>query len=438
MAADPSVKEKAWVEVQKKAFTHWVNTFLEKRAMKIQKSLVEDFSDGITIINFLELLRNKKLDKKYNPNPKMRPILIENTHLALQFLKDHGLEPKYITISAEDFVDKKETLLLGFLWMLFRKFRIAKIAGAEDKSEEEGLLIWCRKVTEGYEGVNIKNFKEGFNDGLAWLAMVDKFTESKVIKYNDMLEENSTLENIEQAFQLAEKHLGVPHLIDAKDLMEGHADERSVILYTSLFFHAFMTQEEKLKEKRQLESEFSSKKQKMSEEMQALQAQIEAVKKEKLELEKSLEDLKRLNMEMKEKYEKELHEKDDLMEKLEREKEDLENQIREWKAKFNKLKENADERSQLENRALDVLRKNLVEHLNDINTWKDYLEQDRKSHVPETPVIRDEKEVKDRAFEDQVTFLKGALDSENKKLEVLLKQREIDRTAGGAKKSSKK
>lgn len=419
---DQSIKDKAWEEVQKKAFTHWVNTFLEKRAMKIQKSLSEDFADGVTIINFLEVLCSKKLEKKYNPNPKMRPIVIENTVLALQFLKEQGVEPKYLTISAENFVDRKETLLLGFLWMLFRKFRISTIEGAEDKSSEEGLLIWCRKVTEGYEGVNIKNFRESFNDGLGFLAMIDKYVEhdTSIMNYKEMMEENSTQQNIEKAFQLAEKHLGVPQLLDVKDLLEGTVDERSVVLYTSLFFHAFVSKEEKLKDR----SEFDTKKQKMSEEMQTLQSQLDAVIEEKRVLEKNLDDLKKQNAELKESYEKQLHEKDDVIERLQQEKEDLENELREWKAKYDKLKEKVDERSQLELKALDVLRKNLIEHMNDMNIWKDYLEQGR-TYEADKIQLRAENDIKDRVFEDQLAYLSGALESENRKLEVLLKQREI-------------
>eukprot|EP01120_Amphizonella_sp_Union-15-10_P001807 TRINITY_DN1194_c0_g1_i1.p1 TRINITY_DN1194_c0_g1~~TRINITY_DN1194_c0_g1_i1.p1 ORF type:complete len:462 (-),score=140.78 TRINITY_DN1194_c0_g1_i1:77-1387(-) len=432
---DHSLKDKAWEEVQKKAFTHWVNTLLEKRAMKIQNSLSEDFADGITIIAFLEVLLGKKLDKKYNPNPKMRPIVIENTSLAIKFLLDNGLEKKFLTISAEDFVDKKETLLLGFLWMLFRKYRISKIEGAEDKSSEEGLLIWCRKVTDGYEGVNIKNFRESFGDGLAFLAMIHKYDNS-ILNYQEMMEENSTLENIQTAFQLAEKHLGVPTLLDAKELMEGTIDERSVVLYTSLFFHAFISKEEKLKEQRALESEFTSKKQKLSEEMQTLQAQIDQLKEEKLVLEKNVEDLKKENRELKETYEKKLHERDDSIERLEREKEDLENELREWKAKYDKLREKVEERSQLELKALDLLRKNLIEHMNDMNVWKDYLEQDRE-YESDKIEMRAENEIKDRGFEDQISYLSDALESENRKLEALLKQREIEQKGKG-KKGAKK
>jgi chromosome condensin MukBEF ATPase and DNA-binding subunit MukB len=111
--------------------------------------------------------------------------------------------------------------------------------------------------------------------------------------------------------------------------------------------------------------------------------------------------------------------------KLQNEKEALENEVAELRAKYNKLKEKVDERSALELKALDLLRKNLIEHLNDMNRWKDYLEQDRE-YESEKIQERTEKEIIDRNFEDQLEYLADALGSENRKLQVLLKQREIE------------
>jgi cortexillin 1/2 len=89
------------------------------------ESLEKNMSDGVTIINFVELLCDKKLKKKWANSPKQRIQVIENTHLALEMLLENGVQKKFLTISAEDLVDKNLKLVLGFLWMLFRKFRYA-------------------------------------------------------------------------------------------------------------------------------------------------------------------------------------------------------------------------------------------------------------------------------------------------------------------------
>src|SRR5690606_9256979 len=99
---------------------------------------------------------------------------------------------------------------------------------------------------KGYKGVNIKDFKSSFNDGNAFLAMIHAF-DNKLFKYDEQLEEHSTAENIEAAFNMAERHLGIPQLLTLQDLMDGTIDERSVVLYVSLYFHAFVSAEEKNK-----------------------------------------------------------------------------------------------------------------------------------------------------------------------------------------------
>jgi len=512
-AVDQSIRDKAWEAVQVKAFTHWVNTFLGKRGKKIE-SLADAFADGLTIIHFLELLTEKTVKSKYNKKPVMRIALIENTHLALQFLKQCGLEPKFITLSSEDMVDKNLKLLLGFLWTLFRKFSIAAIAGAEDKSTEEGLLMWCRQVTAGYDGVNINNFSDSFGDGLAFLAMIDKYDDN-ILKYPDY-KTKSNQERIEDAFNLAEKNLGVPKLLDVQELLNGTVDERSVVLYVSLYFHAFVSNEEKKKEREAREAAFKKSKEEATETIENLKAQLQSSRKEnerlkleldslnaehidlsgkyseaseqltkikgglsstkeekegiqakynnllreKEELEEKYKKAKRLISERderiailekearelseskakleaklkdtKEDYEKKLVEKEERVEALEeevekltKENEHLQDELREWKMKYNKLKERAEEREKLELLGLDQLRKNLIEHCNDMNVWKVYLEQERE-YPSETIIQRSEKEIEGRPFDAQVLYLTDALDSENKKLQVLLKQREIE------------
>jgi cortexillin 1/2 len=423
---EEEMKDRAWETVQKTAFTYWVNSYLDRRGKKINSpnDLEEDFSDGVTVIDFIELLLDSRIKTKYSKQPKNKINKIENCSIALNFLKDNGVQQKMLTISPEDFVDKNLKFILGFLWMLFRKFRINKnIAGAEDRSTEENLLKWVREITQGYPGVKITDFGHSFNDGLAFLAMVNKF-DPKLFNYNEYMEENSSVENIEAAFELAEKSLGVPKLLDVNELANGTIDERSIVLYVSLFFHAFVSQEEK----RRLENAQRETKDKLT----GLEDNLAKTLEEKEILEKKYKNLTTDHDALKAKYE----ESEARNAKLQNEKEALENEVAELRAKYNKLKEKVDERSALELKALDLLRKNLIEHLNDMNRWKDYLEQDRE-YESEKIQERTEKEIIDRNFEDQLEYLADALGSENRKLQVLLKQREIEEQQTASAKNEK-
>jgi cortexillin 1/2 len=416
-------RDKAWEGVQKKAFTHWVNTVLDKRGLKIE-NLEDSFADGLTIVNFVELLVEAKMKRKYAQQPRQRINKIENTHLALEFLIESGIQKKYMTASAEDFVDKNLKLLLGFLWVTFRRFRIAKTLGGDEDSTTEGLLLWCKQITEGYKGVNIRDFKGSFSDGHAFLAMVNAY-DKKLFNYNEQLEEHSTHENIETAFALAEKHLGIPQLLDPAELADGTIDERSVVLYVSLFFHAFVSAQERMK--------VENEKRGILDQATALQTQLDLAKEESEVLTRKLanseEEVKSLKSKLEEK------EKD--AQRLAQEKEALEKEVNDLKDMYKKLKEKTGERAALEAKGLELIRKNLLEHLGDMTTWKGYLEQDRE-YESEQVQARTEKEITDRSFEDQCEYLADALASENRKLEVLLKQREIEDKAAEAEREKRR
>lgn len=78
---------------------------------------------------------------------------------------------------------------------------------------------------------------------MAFLALVHRFNPEKTkVDYNAHTKDNPE-HNLSVAFELAEQELGIPKLLDTKEVFEGKVDERSLVLYTSLFFHAFKAAE---------------------------------------------------------------------------------------------------------------------------------------------------------------------------------------------------
>jgi len=237
-------------------------------------------------------------------------------------------------------------------------------------------------------------------------------------------------------------------LSNSIELQDGTIDERSVVLYVSLFFHAFVSAQERMK--------VENEKRGILDQVTDLQTQLDLSKEESEVLTRKLanseEEVKSLKSKLEEK------EKD--AQRLAKEKEDLEKEVSDLKDLYKKLKEKTSERAALEQKGLELIRKNLVEHLNDMNTWKGYLEQDREYEseqvqvclIPQlttprcdfnvcgvpTQQARTEKEITDRSFEDQCEYLADALASENRKLEVLLKQREIEEKAAEAEREKRR
>lgn len=58
-----------WIEVQKKTFTRWANTFLVERSLPIA-DLQHDLKDGLVLINLIELISTHKF-QRYNKTPKI-------------------------------------------------------------------------------------------------------------------------------------------------------------------------------------------------------------------------------------------------------------------------------------------------------------------------------------------------------------------------------
>lgn len=81
---------KKWEAIQKKAFTHWVNSMLKRRDLSIEV-LEEGFVSGVNLINLLEILTGKRIEQKWSKKPQLRVHKITNCFIALTFLREQGV-----------------------------------------------------------------------------------------------------------------------------------------------------------------------------------------------------------------------------------------------------------------------------------------------------------------------------------------------------------
>ncbi|KAK0487608.1 actinin-like protein [Armillaria novae-zelandiae] len=226
-------------DVQERTFCKWLNTKLELNGYPPMSSLVKDLSDGVRLIQLMEIMGDVSLGR-YNKTPRMRIQKAENVNKALEFITSRGV--KLTNIGPEDIIDGNLKLILGMIWTLILRFTIADIS-EEGLSAKEGLLLWCQRKTEPYKEVNVQDFSLSWSDGLALCALIHCHRPD-LLDY-DKLDKSDRHANTRLAFQVAADHLNIPQLLEVEDLCDSnHPDERSVMTYIASFFHAFSSMDQ--------------------------------------------------------------------------------------------------------------------------------------------------------------------------------------------------
>lgn len=211
---------------------------IKKDPTLVVKDLVLDLRDAVLLIHLLECLSGDPLGR-YAAQPKLRVQKFENANTALNFIKNRGIQ--MTNIGAEDVVDGNQKLILGLIWTLILRFTISDI-NAEGMTAKEGLLLWCQRKTACYEEVDVRDFSSSWNDGLAFCALLD-IHRPDLIDY-DALDKSDHRGNMQLAFEIAHKEIGIPDLLDVEDVCDvAKPDERSLMTYIAYWFHAFSQME---------------------------------------------------------------------------------------------------------------------------------------------------------------------------------------------------
>jgi len=217
-----------------------MNNHLRKKGFSPLEDVETGFEDGITLMHVVNALYDVPIPK-YNKAPKMRPHKLDNLSLAFAMVEQAQIKTNFL--KREHLLDHDLKMILGMMWAIILDYAIKGIS-VDEMTAKEGLLLWCRKKTAGYRDVDppgVQNFSTSWRDGMALCALIHRHRPD-LIDY-DSLDKKNAATNLELAFNVAEKSLDIPRLLEVEDLVAERPDERSVMTYISEFFHRFASQD---------------------------------------------------------------------------------------------------------------------------------------------------------------------------------------------------
>ncbi|MDP2438577.1 MAG: filamin/ABP280 repeat domain-containing protein, partial [archaeon] len=221
-ARAPSV---AWFDIQENTFTRWCNEHLKERGLHIN-ALKTDLSNGVLLINLIEIISHPKTIGRYNLHPRIPIQKVENVNLALKFLENEGI--RLVNIGGEDIVGENIKLILGLIWTLILRYQINK--GGGDGLDE--LLRWVQsKIPEkGITGFTGKDW----NDGTAVACLTNVIAPGSLPSAKSMSPADK-FNNAKTAMDTATRELAIPQVLRPEELNHPKVDSHAVAAYISYF-----------------------------------------------------------------------------------------------------------------------------------------------------------------------------------------------------------
>ncbi|RXN37439.1 nesprin-1-like protein [Labeo rohita] len=174
---------------------------------------------------------------------------------------------KLVNINTTDVVDGRPSIVLGLIWTIILYFQIEELtshlpalqpqsssnSSVESSNSTEtssppvkrkprlsfqggarrALLKWVQTTATKRLGLDVKDFGPSWRTGVAFHAVI--FALQPHLVNMERVWRRPNRENLEEAFSLAERELGIPRLLDPEDVDVDKPDEKSIMTYVAQF-----------------------------------------------------------------------------------------------------------------------------------------------------------------------------------------------------------
>ncbi|PRP82711.1 hypothetical protein PROFUN_09973 [Planoprotostelium fungivorum] len=226
-----------------KTFSKWCHHRTTRRGLNIT-DVFTDFRSGVSLILLFEEVTQKSLEatlgQKYNAKPTLEIQCIENIAIALQFFQK--VTGSNLNINPKDIVDGNKKVILGLVWRMITSGMLSPEqsntdAAQRNRQAKSNLLNWVKLQLQEYPDIPVNDFETSFSDGRIFSALLHKHT-SSIIDPKKLTGDATS--DLTLAFQLAERHLGIPQLVDASVMSRPPVDEKIVMTYVAEYPLAFI------------------------------------------------------------------------------------------------------------------------------------------------------------------------------------------------------
>ncbi|EGC29462.1 hypothetical protein DICPUDRAFT_158954 [Dictyostelium purpureum] len=221
----------------------WVNHILSGKGLKCSDDeVLSAFSDGILFVNLIDDLFGQKITYRKGKSVYEMQYNIDR---CLEVLKEK-CKCDYGKIMSSDVTEcKVAKIIVRILWSMFVSF---VTNGEKEYAVKDKLLGWASNLVIEYTNKSIiVDSPAALRNPLVFAAIIAKLNPS-VIDYQSIASKKSKEDQAQIIINIASDQFSIPKVVDASFWSDDKVDEKSFLIYLSMFYYYLSNQDQEKSE----------------------------------------------------------------------------------------------------------------------------------------------------------------------------------------------